>query len=428
MRRGLPVLLLLSVLASCGPASHPGDPTGAPATTAAVAQRPTEPPAPPALPVLPVLPSPQSLAEPAPGPGGEPVPDAPPAFALEPVETLLPEIRLGAEGAALDPAVIDAVIAADGVSFATAIALGRVPVTLADGRTGDLTVAAVDPAGFRVLVPQITADEPAVWQRLVEGGLAVTHDSAAELGISLDDEVAGAGGTLRTAAIGAFGQPAPASAVVALAHAAALGLDAPTHLLVAVEGDAWPDEVADALTRATGLEATLVYGKPQRRVPDLPTGTVWDRLAQCEASGDWRANTGNGYYGGLQFLPSSWHLVGGVGLPHEASRDEQILRGEILLRRQGWRAWPVCSVRLGLRQPGPDEHPDGRPRRAPADPRPAPADPAPGDTGPGDTGPADTGPGDTGPGDAAATRPSEPGSGGGPEGSDGTQPTPPDGR
>jgi LysM repeat protein len=76
---------------------------------------------------------------------------------------------------------------------------------------------------------------------------------------------------------------------------------------------------------------------------------VWDRLAQCESSGDWSINTGNGYYGGLQFALSSWEWVGGTGYPHEASKAEQIARAEILLERQGWDAWPACSSQLGLR-------------------------------------------------------------------------------
>jgi LysM repeat protein len=84
-----------------------------------------------------------------------------------------------------------------------------------------------------------------------------------------------------------------------------------------------------------------------------PQGTVsmatWDRLAQCESNGNWSINTGNGYYGGLQFALSSWEWVGGTGYPHEASKSEQIARAELLLERQGWNAWPACSRQLGLR-------------------------------------------------------------------------------
>lgn len=79
-----------------------------------------------------------------------------------------------------------------------------------------------------------------------------------------------------------------------------------------------------------------------------PAG-VWDQLAQCESGGNWAINTGNGYYGGLQFSQSSWQAVGGSGLPNEASRAEQIQRGQQLQAIQGWGAWPACSSKLGLR-------------------------------------------------------------------------------
>jgi LysM repeat protein len=77
-------------------------------------------------------------------------------------------------------------------------------------------------------------------------------------------------------------------------------------------------------------------------------GSVWDRLAQCEAGGNWAINTGNGFYGGLQFTLSSWQAVGGTGYPNQASREEQIARGQALQARQGWGAWPACSAKLGL--------------------------------------------------------------------------------
>jgi LysM repeat protein len=78
-------------------------------------------------------------------------------------------------------------------------------------------------------------------------------------------------------------------------------------------------------------------------------GDVWDKLAACEAGGNWSINTGNGYYGGLQFTLGSWKAVGGSGYPHQASREEQISRGQALQARQGWGAWPACSSKLGLR-------------------------------------------------------------------------------
>jgi LysM repeat protein len=76
----------------------------------------------------------------------------------------------------------------------------------------------------------------------------------------------------------------------------------------------------------------------------IPYG-VWDRIAQCESSGNWHINTGNGYYGGLQFTLSSWRAVGGTGRPDQASRETQIRMAERLQRLQGWGAWPVCSAR-----------------------------------------------------------------------------------
>ena len=75
---------------------------------------------------------------------------------------------------------------------------------------------------------------------------------------------------------------------------------------------------------------------------------VWDNLAKCESGGNWQINTGNGYYGGLQFTESSWNAVGGQGLPSQASREEQIMRGKMLKERGGWGNWPACAAQLGL--------------------------------------------------------------------------------
>ena len=77
----------------------------------------------------------------------------------------------------------------------------------------------------------------------------------------------------------------------------------------------------------------------------------WDAIAQCESGGNWHINTGNGYYGGLQFLPSTWRANGGSGMPHQASRAEQIRVAENVLRTQGIGAWPVCGKRGGSAAP-----------------------------------------------------------------------------
>jgi hypothetical protein len=75
----------------------------------------------------------------------------------------------------------------------------------------------------------------------------------------------------------------------------------------------------------------------------------WDRLARCEASGNWATNTGNGYYGGLQFALSSWQSVGGTGYPNEASRETQIEMGQRLYAQGGWSHWPGCTRSFGWR-------------------------------------------------------------------------------
>ena len=77
-------------------------------------------------------------------------------------------------------------------------------------------------------------------------------------------------------------------------------------------------------------------------------GATWDTLAQCESGGNWSINTGNGFYGGLQFTQQSWNGVGMSGSPATASRAQQIEAGERLLAIQGWGAWPACSAKLGL--------------------------------------------------------------------------------
>lgn len=78
---------------------------------------------------------------------------------------------------------------------------------------------------------------------------------------------------------------------------------------------------------------------------------MWERLAECESNGRWDINTGNGYYGGLQFHIQTWRTVGGTGYPHQASKEEQIYRAERLLDFS-WATfgnqWPACSRMLGL--------------------------------------------------------------------------------
>jgi uncharacterized protein YabE (DUF348 family) len=90
------------------------------------------------------------------------------------------------------------------------------------------------------------------------------------------------------------------------------------------------------------------------QAPYVSDGSVWDRLAQCESTGNWAINTGNGYYGGLQFDAGTWRAYGGneyAALPHQASREEQIaVASRVRDDRGGFGAWPGCSRRLGLQR------------------------------------------------------------------------------
>ena len=101
-----------------------------------------------------------------------------------------------------------------------------------------------------------------------------------------------------------------------------------------------------------GAPAPDTSGRPEdagkRQLSRPIVGHTWRALAACESSGDWQADTGNGYYGGLQFSLQSWRYVGGSGYPHEATMAEQIHRAELLQDVQGWGAWPACAASLGL--------------------------------------------------------------------------------
>lgn len=104
----------------------------------------------------------------------------------------------------------------------------------------------------------------------------------------------------------------------------------------------------------------------------------WDRLAQCEAGGNWGINTGNGYHGGLQFSPSTWAAYGGTQYAptaNQATREQQIAVAEKTLASQGWGAWPACSAKLGLNS-APTPRDLSSPAPAPAPRAHAPAAPA----------------------------------------------------
>jgi LysM repeat protein len=97
-----------------------------------------------------------------------------------------------------------------------------------------------------------------------------------------------------------------------------------------------------------GANATILPRTSTRTANyDPGDGSIWDRIAACESGGNWAINTGNGYYGGLQFTLGTWRANGGTGMPQDASREEQIRVAQNVQASQGWGAWPVCSVKAG---------------------------------------------------------------------------------
>lgn len=121
-----------------------------------------------------------------------------------------------------------------------------------------------------------------------------------------------------------------------------------------VEDRAWTP-TRPATTTTVPPSTTTTYPKPTvRLIPKAPVRTVgiWDQLAECESEGRWDLNTGNGYYGGLQFSAATWRQAGGTRyapLPHQASREQQIEIAEAWLAKTSWGSqWPHCSHVLGV--------------------------------------------------------------------------------
>ena len=116
------------------------------------------------------------------------------------------------------------------------------------------------------------------------------------------------------------------------------------------------------MTRTSGLLARLATTAAAATIPlilatppaqaDPMRQDPWDGVAQCESGGNWNTNTGNGYYGGLQFSPRTWQSYGGgayADTADHATRSQQIAIAEKVLQAQGWNAWPTCSKKAGLR-------------------------------------------------------------------------------
>ena len=120
---------------------------------------------------------------------------------------------------------------------------------------------------------------------------------------------------------------------------------APTVSALAVNTPAPAEEVSAVTTSTQASNTASIASQPNAT---SSSSSIWYELAQCESGGNWSIDTGNGFYGGLQFTLSSWQSVGGVGYPNQASPAQQIAAAEQLQSMQGWGAWPVCSAKLGL--------------------------------------------------------------------------------
>lgn len=126
-----------------------------------------------------------------------------------------------------------------------------------------------------------------------------------------------------------------------------------------------PNRINRASLTVTAGSAGMALPLVGVSAADAADVSTWNRVAACESSGNWNINTGNGYYGGLQFTQSTWEEYGGTRYAPRAdlaTRDQQIAVAEKVLEGQGPRAWPVCSARAGLTRGGgtPDIRPDAR--------------------------------------------------------------------
>jgi hypothetical protein len=126
--------------------------------------------------------------------------------------------------------------------------------------------------------------------------------------------------------------------------------------------------IAAAGVAGVGLALPLLTAAGAHAAPV----TVWDKVADCESTSNWAINTGNGFYGGLQFTSSTWAAYGGnqyAPQANQASKAQQIAVAERVLASQGPGAWPVCSVRAGLTRGGAPAAVDAGAPAAPAKPK-----------------------------------------------------------
>ena len=326
-----------------------------------------------------------AVTDPSPPPDatGTPIPVAPDNIG-PPTPVSLPAVTVHRAqvqvqlGSADDRSTVrDTVLQLDGVVHIATVTvsertLGGVPAQ----------VAQVDPRTFRSFTPQGTANHQPLWDRIMAGDVAVSHEFGTNHDVPLGarlatdvDTVLGEPQVLRVGAFATNGTPPVADAIVL---DGTLPPDGTSLLYVALDAEASAGATVAALDDLGYRAAEILDPRAPRSETIVPAEgitaeNVWDHLALCESSGDWHINTGNGYYGGIQFLPESWAMVGGRGLPHEHSREEQIYRGSLLWQIQGWEAWPQCARRLGLivdRDTGSSTTPPSTPAATPVEVQP----------------------------------------------------------
>lgn len=253
-------------------------------------------------------------------------------------------------------------VVADGASRQVAAAGGTVAALLdragveltADDRVAPELDAPV-PAGGRVVVERVEVG-------VVEREVPIAHGEREEPAPRLP---AGERRTVREGRAGLVVVTEEVTRVdgeaVAREEIARATVREPRDAVVEVGVDPEPAHAHDEPTREAAAHEPHDHAhEPHDHEPDhQPAGrgdprdpATWDRLAECETGGDWQADSGNGYYGGLQFDPETWRRVGGTGMPHEHPRETQIEMGRRLHAREGWAPWPECARRLGYRASG----------------------------------------------------------------------------
>ncbi|MCU7827098.1 LysM peptidoglycan-binding domain-containing protein [Kitasatospora sp. DSM 101779] len=145
------------------------------------------------------------------------------------------------------------------------------------------------------------------------------------------------------------------------------------------------NRVRVAVVAGAAVAALPVAGLVSAPSASAASASTWDAVARCESGGNWSINTGNGFYGGLQFTASTWRAYGGTAYApqaNRASRAQQIAVAEKVLASQGPGAWPVCSRKAGLTRGGAPAQVDTATKAKPATPKarapkPQPPKPAP---------------------------------------------------